>query len=830
MLIEGFMRFKDKVEIEFPSNQVTLISGENGSGKTSVLDAICLCLYGKTFRTSGRSISGYVMMSDLVNHDSNKAIIQLEFENHGHNYLVTREISARSSGGELLEDGVTKAVKSAVYDYVRNFAVGLDWEGFRKSSIVLQGEMSSLTELGPSERKKAFMKLFGLERYMLYDQLAKNKMDAKAIAIEKIEEIDKVWISETKKIPEIEEAIKKFKANIENLEKERNILATELVEKKKVKESLEGDYNRYTLLKERIENFSREIAKLKKAIAQREKQLLKLNNLKKQLPGLRKSYGELVSIEDGIRKLKPLKTRFDTLSKDLSILNASVLAKEDELNLVLKNIKASRLEIKKLKKEIPSESIVKKVGKQLEQSNSKRVELEKTKASLVAIIKRINNSIKDLKGKLKALKGEDTCPVCLQKIIDPAEIIKHYNGEIRKLVAEKTEKRKHLNNVTTELATLSKLINEVKKKEEDLENKLNKKIACEREKKALLQQQRRKVALGDEVKGLRKKRSERENAIVALRFDPSKYEKMDTRMSVLRKKKIAEKYTNAATQLNKWPQVKKEIREAEAESIRLNKKKAGLEQETASLGDIEKKYVKVKGDLESTQTRLGNKDVTIATEKTNLDNNLKLLEELREREQKIKEDEKKIEELREETIILETLRNVFKNIPENILRRLRPFIEKEGTDIINDLSNNEINTINIEEETLNVSATMFGQVRPIHYFSEGQKTRINMALRVAISRILSKLPQTEEHIFAVMQTLFIDEGDFGNLDESGIHEAIDVIRNLTKEFDRVILISHVDAIKEIFHGYTINVVKTELEESTIETSNMEYIAPETAVI
>jgi len=410
LLINGFMRFKDKVEIGFPQNQVTLIAGENGAGKTSILDAICLCLYGKTFRTSGRSTSGYVTMSDLVNHDSNKAIIQLEFENHGHNYLVTREISARSSGGELLEDGVTKAVKSAVYDYVRNFAVGLDWEGFRKSSIVLQGEMSSLTELDPGERKKAFMKLFGLEKYVLYDQLAKNKMDAKATAIEKIEEIDKVLSSETKKIPQVEEAIEKSKANIESLEKERNTLATELEEKRKLRESLEGDHNRYMLLKERTENLSREIGKLKKAIAQREKQLRKLNRLKKQLPRLRKSYKELASLEDKIRKLKPLKTRFDTLSKELSALNASVLAKERELDLVLNNIKASRFEIKKLKREIPADSLVKKVRKRFEQSDLRRVELEKKKAGLKAVIKRIDNSIRDLEGKLKALKGKDVCP------------------------------------------------------------------------------------------------------------------------------------------------------------------------------------------------------------------------------------------------------------------------------------------------------------------------------------------------------------------------------------------------------------------------------------
>ncbi len=176
---------------------------------------------------------------------------------------------------------------------------------------------------------------------------------------------------------------------------------------------------------------------------------------------------------------------------------------------------------------------------------------------------------------------------------------------------------------------------------------------------------------------------------------------------------------------------------------------------------------------------------------------------------------KQIQRFRNEIDTLEQLGDVFKNIPGNILRRLRPFIEKEGTDIINSLSDSELTALNIEEDTLNVAATTNGEVRPIHYFSGGQKTRINMALRVAISRILSRMPQTEEHTFAIMQTLFIDEGDFGNLDEAGIRDAVNVIRNLTKEFDRVILISHVGAVREIFHGYTVEVRKTGLEESAI---------------
>ncbi len=68
-----------------------------------------------------------------------------------------------------------------------------------------------------------------------------------------------------------------------------------------------------------------------------------------------------------------------------------------------------------------------------------------------------------------------------------------------------------------------------------------------------------------------------------------------------------------------------------------------------------------------------------------------------------------------------------------------------------------------------------------------------------------------------MQTFFMYEGDFGNLDESGIRDAVSVVRNLTREFNRVIVISHVSVIRELVQGQLVDVVKTGVEESIVRT-------------
>ena len=98
-----------------------------------------------------------------------------------------------------------------------------------------------------------------------------------------------------------------------------------------------------------------------------------------------------------------------------------------------------------------------------------------------------------------------------------------------------------------------------------------------------------------------------------------------------------------------------------------------------------------------------------------------------------------------------------------------------------------------------------------------------MALRVAISRILSKLPQTED-AFAAMQTLIIDEGDFGNLDEAGIRDAMNVLQNMAKDFSRIVLISHLESVRENFRGYTIEVIETGPLQSTISAPVEEAVS------
>ena len=72
-------------EIELDRNETTLIIGENGAGKSTVLDALCFALFGKPFRT--------ISKSQLVNTvNAMETVVEIEFSIASRKYKIVRGI------------------------------------------------------------------------------------------------------------------------------------------------------------------------------------------------------------------------------------------------------------------------------------------------------------------------------------------------------------------------------------------------------------------------------------------------------------------------------------------------------------------------------------------------------------------------------------------------------------------------------------------------------------------------------------------------------------------------------------------------------------------
>lgn len=143
-----------------------------------------------------------------------------------------------------------------------------------------------------------------------------------------------------------------------------------------------------------------------------------------------------------------------------------------------------------------------------------------------------------------------------------------------------------------------------------------------------------------------------------------------------------------------------------------------------------------------------------------------------------------------------------------IIEAALPELESEANRLLGRLSDGRMNVrfetqrelkTGGQRETLDIIiADELGQ-RPYEMFSGGEGFRADLALRIALSRLLAR------RAGAALQTLFIDEG-FGTQDTHGRENLVEAIHMIKDEFALVLVITHIEELKEQF-PVRIQVVK-----------------------
>ena len=149
-----------------------------------------------------------------------------------------------------------------------------------------------------------------------------------------------------------------------------------------------------------------------------------------------------------------------------------------------------------------------------------------------------------------------------------------------------------------------------------------------------------------------------------------------------------------------------------------------------------------------------------------------------------------------------------------------PELEYESAEILGRLTNNRM-SVRLEtqrerrsskglppRETLDILVADEKGTRPYELFSGGEAFRINFALRIALSRMLARRAGSP------LPTLFIDEG-FGTQDAEGRSLLIESINAIREDFKCILVVTHIDEIKDAF-PLRIEVVKTEETGSTFQ--------------
>lgn len=214
----------------------TLISGSNGAGKSTFLDAIVFGLYGKPFRKINKP--------QLLNSINNKGLlVEIEFNVGGSDYLVRRGI--KPNVFEIHKDGQLINQDSAKKDYqafLEQNVLGINYKSFNQIVVLGSATYVPFMELPAQSRRDIIEDLLDIQVFSTMGFLAKDRMsqnkndisengykvDMTEGSLEQAEknnaEIVKIKKSEVKKIQ------KKMQEHIDKIE-EKQLLIDDIDEK-----------------------------------------------------------------------------------------------------------------------------------------------------------------------------------------------------------------------------------------------------------------------------------------------------------------------------------------------------------------------------------------------------------------------------------------------------------------------------------------------------------------------------------------------------------------------------------------------------------------------
>jgi DNA repair exonuclease SbcCD ATPase subunit len=195
----------------------TAIVGPNGSGKTTILEAIEFAF----FRMVTRKEKKVPQVEDLIHHKGKRAIVELEFTApvNRRNYVVKRTIHPGETKAELFQDGTRDPEETGVTRVDKKIIelVGMDRNAFSALTYVRQGEIDRLSRLAPKSRREDLYSMMGLGVY-----------DKQSSKVQKeIRQMDK----ESKSISESIKRLKEFQDRLpEKKEIDAALKALDLIE------------------------------------------------------------------------------------------------------------------------------------------------------------------------------------------------------------------------------------------------------------------------------------------------------------------------------------------------------------------------------------------------------------------------------------------------------------------------------------------------------------------------------------------------------------------------------------------------------------------------
>ena len=855
--LKNFLSYRENAPtLDFAGIHVACLCGQNGHGKSALLDAITWCLWGKA---RGKN------QDELISYAAYECSVVLDFSSRDTHYRASR---SHSRGGGRRRQGATELQLQVLSDAgptpisgntVRETQakidqlLGMDYDTFTNSAFLLQGRADEFTNKTPSERKAVLSKILGLDLYDRLQDMAKSKLSRNSEGLKGLESALEVMKRQVEEIGEpapqlleVDERLARIDVQLKDLVIVTNDLRKNIAE-------LEHQFSQLEEVELNIEKLRQEVAQMEATAVNVHSSIKKLEDLISQCDEIRHGAAELEKVRHKLRSFEDARESFDNLSRSkqelvrvVDIAKSKLEAKSEQLRLKVevelppKASSAAELadQLERTKQNL---TVVLGEEKAIAQSRERQQNLSTQVGQAQSVADRYKLEGAELRSKLNLLSATGhqytVCPLCKTSLGEDAcgRLAETYKADIDEKLRLYKLNESNLKQLTEGGANLEKDLEQREKKTGESRRRTELKLSdLDRQiKEALMAQQeldgmRTKLAAataamtsGDYASEDNAALKKIEAQIVAIGYDEvarrAAYSQAQEMQSFAdRAVQLADAESNLPKQqetaLQNRDMLKRRIDELERLDEQQKSNKSAVE-------TLPKMRISL-GEAESAQKNLESQREQAISGKALLEEKVNRLGNLRE---EIARDSKRIVSLQEEQSVYQELANAFgrQGVQAMLIETVVPRLEEEANLLLGRMTDNRT-YLRLETqrerrsgkgepiETLEIQVNDDVGPRSYEMYSGGESFRVNLALRIALSKVLA------QRMGAPLPTLFIDEG-FGTQDAVGRERILDVIAAIQDDFDKIIVITHLDDLKDAF-PVRIEVQKDALGSTFVVTS------------
>lgn len=828
--ISGFLSYHDAVELDFTKFDLACISGHNGAGKSSLLDAITWSLFGEA---RGKS-------SDVINlHlDVKAAEVTLTFQHEENTYRIQRtlprnkntllEFQVRTQNGwKPLTEKTTRETQARIEQTLH-----LDFETFVNASFFLQGRADQFTQQNATRRKEVLSNILGLEMWEDYKNRTAEKRKSLEREVDEIEgrirEIDAELAEEDlrkARLAELESSLKQLttartahESILENIKRNATLIEEQRKITLMLSDSLERARSALAGLEDRLAdkqadrdsyadlvNRAKEIESAYKAWQKSRKELEEWDGIASQFREYEKDRTPL------LEQIAVEKTKLEEEQRSLLVEEETIHDQQSIIGDLQNDIEKSANSLKNAEEKIATRV----------QLESERNSARERQAELKAENEALKADMNELKERIDSLKAAEgvTCPLCGQELsaehrestltqlesegkqkgdrfranqAESAELarqITDYEAQINILTSAENERVQYASEISQLTERMETLHTSAKNWETIGKKRLKEVEKILENGKYAVDEQKQLAKLDKELEKLGYDISAHENARekeFELRAVEEEHASLKSAKEV--SKQIESEITNLRSGIKK--------RESEIKALNSDYETARVNLEAAEAGapdldDAERELFRLREMENKTRSELGGAQQRVDVLDTQRARKLTF--------------EKACDEIQKLIGRHRTLERAFgkDGVPALLIEQALPQIEDKANELLDRLSDGQMSIRFATQteykdkkrddlrETLEIQISDPAGIRNYEMYSGGEAFRVNFAIRLALSKILAQRKG------ARLQTLVIDEG-FGSQDTQGRQRLIEAINLVKNDFAKILVITHLDELKDAF--------------------------------